>query len=211
MVDDHPLIRDGLRAALRRALPEVRLEEAGNPKDALERARSQVPQIVLLDVHLPGMSGVELARRLKSADPKVRILMIAGEADPWTIREALEAGAAGFIAKTRTAESLYDALRAVLDGGQYLCLDSRAALATLGDAEHSSRSSVEPGPSILTDREREILRLLAVGENTKAIAATLKISPKTVETHRSHLMRKLHVDNVAGLTRYAIRHGLTTL
>ncbi len=207
LVDDHPLIRDGLRAALHRWLPQARITEAGDAVAALEQGGAHPPQLVLLDVHLPGLSGLELLRRFRTVWPQVRVLMVAGEADAWTVREALAAGALGFVAKTRTAQCLPEALAALIEGREFLCPDCRLALEKAGT---SKSGGVEPGPSVLSEREREVLVWLARGENTKSIASALSISPKTVETHRSHVMRKLGVDSVAALTRYAIRHGIAS-
>jgi DNA-binding NarL/FixJ family response regulator len=133
--------------------------------------------------------------------------MVAAETDPWIVQEALAAGACGFVAKTRSGICLSQAVQTVLLGHQFLCEDSQAALQR---AERQAGSSSEvPGPSVLSWREREVLRCLAHGENTKSIAVILQISPKTVETHRQHIMRKLRTNSVAALTRYAVRHGLT--
>ena len=209
LVDDHPLVREGLRAALRWALPAARIEEAGAAGEALAKIATHHPQLILLDVNLPGMSGLELARQIRAADRQVKLLMVAAEADPWTVQEALAAGASGFMAKTRSAECLMQAVQAVLSGQEFLCADSQAALQQAD--QHGRFSHEPPGPAVLSTREREVLRYLAHGENTKTIASLLEISPKTVETHRQHIMAKLGINNVVALTHYAIRHGLITV
>lgn len=209
LVDDHPLVRDGLRVAVRRLLPSVRLEEASASDEALAKLESHRPHLVLLDVNLPDGNGLELARRIRERSSETKFLMVAGECDPWTVREALAIGAAGFVAKTRSASCLADGIEAVLEGGHYLCDDSRAALARSGLKEPTAPPE-PPGPAVLSSREREILRYLVHGETTKGIALQLDISPKTVETHRVHIMRKLGIDSLAGLTRYAIRHRLVS-
>jgi DNA-binding NarL/FixJ family response regulator len=206
LVDDHPLVRSGLRAALMMALPKASIEEAGTSAEALHQLEIHRPHLVLLDVNLPGVNGLELARQIRSADRQVKILMVAGEADPWTVREALDAGALGFVAKTSSSLCLSQAVLQVLDGGKFLCEDAQAALRRADNLKIPLREP--PGPAVLSQREREILRYLAHGENTKSIADTLQISPKTVETHRQHILRKLGINNVAALARYAIRHGL---
>jgi DNA-binding NarL/FixJ family response regulator len=207
VVDDQPLVRDGLRAAILAAFPDALVEEAANAPEGLAKLAAHRPDLVLLDVYLPGENGLDLARRIRAADKHLKMLMVAGEADPWTVNEALAAGASGFVTKTRSADFLGQAMKAVLEGQRVLCPDAQAALQR---AEPRGTTATEPpGPSVLSAREREVLKHLAQGENTKTIASVLQISPKTVETHRQHIMRKLGSDNVAALTHYAIRHGLT--
>lgn len=208
LVDDHPLVRDGLRAALRRVLPKALIEEAESGPPAMVHFATRRPHLVLLDVNLPGMNGLDLARQMRGTDRRVKLLMVAGEADPWTVREALAAGASGFMSKTRSAACLAEAVLAVLSGREFLCEDSQVALRQAGGRGEPTREP--PGPAVLSTREREVLRYLAHGEHTKSIATLLQISPKTVETHRQHIKRKLGIDNVAALARYAMRHGLMT-
>ena len=198
----------GCALVLVRVLPGVRIEEAGTGPEALEKIATSRPHLVLLDVNLPGMNGLALAREIRAVGRQIKLLMVAAEADPWTVREALAAGASGFVAKTRTSACLAEAVLAVLGGREFLCEDSQAALRRGGQCGGQVREL--PGPGVLSPREREVLRYLAHGENTKNIASLLQISPKTVETHRQHIMRKLGTGNVAALARYAIRHGLTT-
>jgi DNA-binding NarL/FixJ family response regulator len=206
VVDDHPLVREGLRTAIRATFATALVEEAGSAPQALASISAGHPDLILLDVNLPGENGIDLARRIRTTDKRVKLLMVAGEADPWSVKEALEAGASGFVTKTRSADFLGQAMNTVLEGETVLCSDAQAALQR---AELRSEAATEPpGPAVLSEREREILRHLAHGDNTKTVARSLQISPKTVETHRQHIMRKLGVNSVAALTRYAVRHGL---
>ena len=206
VVDDHPLVRQALRAEINVIFPAAVVAESGNASAALASISTCCPELILLDVNLPGENGIDLARRIRARDKKPRFLMVAGETDPWTINEALKAGASGFVSKTRTAEFLARAIRAVLKGEIFLCPDAQAAVQR---AEPCGGTTPEPpGPAILSKREREVLRYLAHGENTKSIAFQLQVSPKTVETHRQHIMKKLALPSVAELTRYAIRHRL---
>jgi DNA-binding NarL/FixJ family response regulator len=206
LVDDHPLVRAGIRAALRQQLGHLRIEEAGRATEALAMMAAHRPQIVLLDINLPGTNGLDLARRIRLVDSRIKVLMVAADVDPWTVNEAMEAGASGFVAKTNSAALLPAAIDAVLAGRTFLCPDSQVALRRLEDR---ANVAVEPpSPAVLSSREREVLRYLAHGKNTKTTADLLGISPKTVETHRNHIMRKLRLDNLANLTYYAIRHGL---
>lgn len=207
LVDDHPLLRDGLRVALLHHFAGLQIEEAGAATAALELIAANRPDLVLLDVNLPGANGLDLARQIHGLTPKIKLLMVAADPDPWTVQEALAAGASGFVAKTNSGATLPEALRTVLKGGVFLCPDAQAALQRV--EPYGGTGTEPPGPAILSTREREVLRYLAHGENTKAIADLLQISPKTVETHRQHILRKLGTSNVAALVRYAIRHGLS--
>ena len=202
LVDDHPMVRAGIRVALRKHYKGVQIEEAGSAAEALARISACRPHIVMLDVNLPDMNGLDLARQIHASDPHLKLLMVAAEADPWAVKEALDAGASGFVAKTSSHVTLSEAVRSVLAGTVFLCPLSRAAL-------RRAETYQSTGPGALSQREGEVLRHLANGDNTKTIAAKLEISPKTVETHRQHIMRKLGTNSVADLVRYAIRHGLS--
>jgi DNA-binding NarL/FixJ family response regulator len=209
VVDDHPLVRDGMRAGIRLIFPTALIAEAGSAPEALATISAQPLDLVLLDVNLPGQNGIDLARRIRAANKHVKILVVAGEADPWTVNEAIEVGVSGFMTKTRSADFLQQAIQAVLEGKIVLCPDSEAALQR---AEHGSGAATEPpGPSVLSERERQVLKHIAHGENTKTTASLLQISPKTVEAHRQHIMGKLGLQSVVALTHYAIRHGLTPI
>ncbi|MFO1475093.1 MAG: response regulator transcription factor [Verrucomicrobiota bacterium] len=205
LVDDHPMVRTGMRISLEHHLPGSQIHEANNAAETRLHFATHQPDLVVLDVHLPGKNGLDLAAEIRAASPRTRILMFAADADPWTVNQAMKAGASGFVAKTNSAQLLPAAVDAVLAGQLYLCPQSRAALQNATD---SPTAPPEPGPSALSPREREVLRCIAQGINTKSTAIQLQISPKTVETHRQNIMRKLAIDNVASLTRYAIRHNL---
>lgn len=207
LVDDHPLVRAGLRAVLKFHFAHAKIGEAGSAPEALAYIEANHPHLVLLDVNLPGVNGLDLARRIRKLERKCKVLMVAGETDPWTVREAMDAGASGFVAKTSSDDVLPQAIRAVLGGAVFLCRDSQMAWRR---AELRGDYKPEPpGPAILSTREREVLRYLAQGEPTRMVAALLQISPKTVESHRLHITGKLRTSSIADLTRYAIQHGLT--
>jgi len=206
LVDDHPVLRDGLRALLRRILPSSHFESASSCAEAVQQLAAFRPHLALVDVHLPDANGLEFIRRVRAADARIRLVMVAGDTDPWTVREAMTTGAAGFIGKVRAVECLDDALQEILGGGEYLCPDSRSAL--IRSERAATADERMPGPAALSGRELEVLRHLARGENTKSTAALLGISPKTVETHRMNILTKLHASGLAALVRYAIRHGL---
>lgn len=207
VVDDHPLVRDGLRAGIRARFPTAVVAEAGGAPEALASISIHPPDLVLLDVNLPGENGINLARRIRAADKSAKLLMVAGDADPWTVKEAIQAGASGFVTKIRCADFLGQAMTAVLEGRLFICPEAQAALQR---AEEGRTELEPPGPAYLSNREQEVLRYIAHGENTKNIGSLLQISPKTVETHRQHIMQKLGLKSVAQLTRYAIRHRLTS-
>lgn len=207
IVDDHPLLRIGIRTTLLARYVEARIDEAGDAEEALSKFDSCRPDLVLLDIQLPGINGLDLARRLLARDRDLKILMVAPEADPWTIDEALRAGASGFLSKTNAPDILPGAIETVTAGQVFLCPEATRAVARAQGRKPEPPEA--PGPAILTQREREVLSGLVHGDTNKAVAARLGISPKTVETHRSHIAVKLRTSSVADLTRYAIRHGLT--
>ncbi len=208
LVDDHPLMRLGVRGALQPQFPEAQIEEVSCAAEALAVVFLRRPDLALVAVNLPGMNGLDLARQIRAGHPGIRLLVLAGEVDSWMVDEALKAGISGFITKADSGKTLPEAIRAVMAGRLFLSRDAHAALRRL---ESGGPDSPVPtrSPVVLSSREREVLLHLARGENTKSIAASLRISPKTVETHRRHLCAKLGTNNVATLTRYAIRQGLT--
>ena len=209
LVDDHPLVRDGMRVALQHHFPGIQIAEAGNAQAALAELELCPVLLAILDVNLPGTNGLDLARQIRGIDRAIKIWMVAAATDPWTVSEAVELGASGFVSKASSSAILPEAIRAVLDGGMFFCAEAQAALRR-AESRHG-RELEPPGPTVLSEREREVLGYITSGENTKAIADLLQISPKTVETHRQHITRKLGTSNVAALVRYAVRHGLTTV
>jgi DNA-binding NarL/FixJ family response regulator len=198
-----------MRVTLQLQCPGIQIREAGSRKEALAAVKSFRPTLVFLDVNLPDGNGLDLLRQLRTWNRSARVLMVAAEVDPWTVREALAAGAAGFVGKATSADRLAGVLQGILYDEVFLCPEAQAALRR---AESTGFSEAETlPPAVLTSRERQVLRYLAHGENTKSIAGLMELSPKTVETYRSRLMRKLGTNSVAVLTRYAIRHELTPL
>ena len=175
----------------------------------MEHISSFQPHLVLLDVNLPDTNGLELAQKIRPTNAQVKLLMVAGEVDPWTVQRALDIGVNGFMAKVNSGTCLAKAVLTVLEGRVFLCDDSQASLEQ--SRRHGALARNQPGPAILSRRERELLRYLAHGESTKSIASLLEISPKTVETHRQHIMQKLGTNNIAALACYAIRHGMMTV
>jgi len=181
--------------------------EADDATQALEVVRNSPPELVLMDLHLGFPDGIETSRRILDEFPDVRILVLSGVTDPEMINRAIQTGARGYLLKTRVAEDLMRAIRAVMAGHSYLCPEvSHAVITGYQQLLASNSTPAEPG---LTAREREVLKLTAEGLRIKDIANKLNIAVKTVEIHRFHLMEKLECNSSVALTRYAIRVGIS--
>ena len=203
IVDDHALVRSGLRLLLE-AEEDVTVEdEGGNAEEAVRLARLHKPDVVLLDVVMPGQSGLDAVPAILEAAPAASVLVLSMQDDPSYVRQAFAAGARGYLLKEAADNELVAALREVARGGRYVhpTLGARLA-ATEADAE--ARAAADP----LSDREREVLRLLALGHTNQEIAKMLYISVRTAETHRAHIMQKLRLTTRAELVRYALHQGL---
>jgi two-component system, NarL family, response regulator NreC len=203
IVDDHTLVRSGLRLLLEGEEGFVVEDEAGDAEAAVRLARLHKPDIVLLDVVLPGKSGIAAAAEILAAAPKTRILFLSMQDDPSYVRQAFTAGASGYLLKEAADDELVQAVREVAAGGRYVhpVLGARLAVA---EAEAQARAEADP----LSDREREVLRYLALGHTNQEIAKLLYISVRTAETHRAHVMQKLRLSTRAELVRHAMRQGL---
>ena len=203
VVDDHTLVRSGLRLLLE-AEPDVVVDdEAGDAEQAVRLARLHKPDVILLDVVMPGRSGLEAAPEILEAAPKAKILVLSMQDDPSYVRQAFSAGATGYLLKEAADDELVQAVREVAGGGRYV---HPALGARLAAAEAEARARAEADP--LSEREREVLRLLALGHTNQEIAKLLFISIRTAETHRAHVMQKLRVSTRAELVRHALKHGL---
>jgi DNA-binding NarL/FixJ family response regulator len=204
VVDDHALVRAGLRSLLE-GLPHVEVVgEAANGRDALENIDQVRPDVVLMDISMPTMNGFEAVRRLVSEHPNVRALMVSMHADEQSVSGAFDAGASGYLLKSAEREELAIALRTVSEGQRWL---SRGVRKQLIEAIAGGELPSRPRP-VLTPRQREVVQLIAEGSSTREIARQLRISVKTVETHRAQLMDRLDIHDVAGLVMYAIRVGI---
>jgi len=203
LVDDHAVVRAGLRRVLE-AEPDIEVVgEAGTARDAVLEARATKPDVILLDIVLPGESGVDVLPALLKEAPGAKVLMLSMQDDPRYVREAFAAGASGYVLKEAADSEVVGAAREVAAGGRYL---HPALGARLISAEEEARAAMEADP--LSDREREVLRLLALGHTNQEIATMLYISVRTTETHRAHIMQKLRLKTRAELVRYALAHGL---
>jgi DNA-binding NarL/FixJ family response regulator len=209
LVEDHAILREGLRALLEREQDLSIAGEATNGIDAIEVVERLSPALVITDVALPGRSGIELIKCLKEVRPCIKILVLTAHGSEEYIRAALHAGTDGYVLKDASRAELLKALRAVLSGQRYLC-SSVTATVVSGYLHGRSEETPEGCAEQVTSREREVLKRVALGESNKLIARALCVSVKTVEKHRSNLMRKLTLHNAAAVTRFAIRHGIVT-
>ena len=209
LVDDHDVVRAGVRTVLER-MPEVEVVgEAQNGREALELARRLQPDLVLMDIAMPDLNGVEAARQMLAAGGvETRVVALSMHSDRQFVGEMLKAGASGYLLKNSVGQHLPPAIRAVRAGKVYLSPEVHDVIVEDYVRHAPGRNSVV---ETLSAREREVLQLLAEGKQNKEIAARLNIAVKTVETHRAQLMAKLKVHSVAELTKIAIREGLTSL
>jgi two-component system response regulator NreC len=203
VVDDHAVVRSGLRRLIDEESDMQTVGEAGNVRDAIFEARSTKPDLVLMDVVMPGESGLEGLPKLLHEQPEVKVLILSMQDDPRYVREAFAAGASGYVLKEAADNEVVNAIREVAAGGRYVHPELGARLIA-AEAESVRQAQADP----LSDREREVLRLLALGYTNQEIAKQLFISVRTAETHRAHVMQKLRLASRAELVRYAIAHGL---
>lgn len=209
LADDHHIVRDGLRSLLEEQGDMEVIAEAENGRDAVALAAELRPDVVVMDVGMPDLNGMEATRQVLERARGTRVVALSMHSDRRFVAGMLEAGASGYVIKDAAFEELARAIRAAVDGRTFLC---PAVAGVVVEDYLNRRAADEPTPARpLTPREREVLQLLAEGSATKQIAARLGVSVKTVETHRSHIMAKLNIHSVAELTRYAIREGLTSL
>ena len=200
IVDDHPLVRDGLRARLSVVAGLEVIGEAASGAEALELAATQLPDLMLVDVGMRGMNGIELANALRERHPSIKVLMLSMYDNREYVISAIRAGARGYVLKESPTEDILAAISAVWAGGNYFS----APVSTL--IAQAAGSAPQP-----TGREHEILLLLAHGSSNKVVARQLDISVRTVETHRLSLRRKLGVDSASELLKIAVTNGWTTL
>jgi len=199
LVEDHQVVREGLRALLD-AEPDIEVvAEADDGFRALDVAREATFDIAVMDVALPGLSGIDVTRRLAELQPTIAIVMLSMHDEGPTVERALRAGARAYVLKGAGVDKVKEAIRAVARGERYL---------SAGVADFALDDAVAGAGSTLTQRERQILKLVAEGYTGRQIAALLSISPKTVENHRGRLMDKLGIHSTAGLVRYAMKAGL---
>ena len=209
LADDHHIVRDGLRSLLEEQDDMEVVAETDNGREAVALAAQLRPDVVVMDVGMPDLNGIEAARQVRGRAPGSRVVALSMHSDRRFVAGMLEAGASGYVIKDAAFEELARAIRAVHEGRTFLC---PAVAGVIVEDYLGRRAATQPAPArLLTPREREVLQLLAEGSSTKQTAARLGVSAKTIETHRSHIMEKLAIRSVAELTKYAIREGLTSL
>jgi DNA-binding NarL/FixJ family response regulator len=206
LADDHAVLRQGIKALLETD-PEFRVVgEASDGFQAVTEADRLQPDVVLLDYSMSGLDGLQATRRIKQKNEQIRVLILTQHEDEEYVLETLRAGAAGYLVKDLTAETLFEAIRAVARGESYL--SPRVSRRVIQQATGRGLPGEGAYPRELTPRESEILRLLADGATAKEVGRALNISTKTVETHRTHIMKKLGLKNRADLVKYAIRRKI---
>jgi DNA-binding NarL/FixJ family response regulator len=210
LVDDHTIIRQGLRSLLEKEPDMEVVGEAGDGRKTLQLVRQLVPDIVVMDITMPNLNGIDATHEIVSKFPEVKVIALSIHSNKRFVAGMLKAGASGYILKECLFDELVQAVRAVAGGVRYL---SPRITGVVVDnyVEHLSATPPESSLSTLTEREHEVLQLLAEGKGTKQIALELYVSPKTIEANRRQIMEKLDMHSVAELTKYAIREGLTSL
>ncbi len=205
IADDHPLLRRALRRLFDRRMAYEVVAEAGDGEEAVQVTLEKRPDLALVDKVMPKVGGLEVVRRIVSAAPEVHVVLISGHPGPQSVDEAEQVGAAAFISKSATWQQMLAIVDAVREGRTYDAGDMAGM--TIPRGARPAAPSPASGVGRLTPREREVLRLVADGHTSLSVAAILRLSPRTVETHRQHIMVKLGIHSVAGLTRFAIECG----
>jgi DNA-binding NarL/FixJ family response regulator len=206
IADDHAILRDGLRKLLAEEQDLEVVGEARDGHDALKKAEELKPDVILLDVAMPGLNGIAVAKRLKSAAPNARILILTMHQEEEYVYETLRAGAAGYILKDAASDELVGAIRAARRGEQFL--SPGISRLVVRDETRSGGKEIQTVSQHLTNREREICKLLAEGHTVPKIADMIGISRKTVDVHKTRLMKKLDIHNRADLVKYSIANKL---
>ena len=208
LVDDHQLFRQGMRSMLANDAGIEVIGEAENGRSAVELARQLAPDVVVMDISMPDLNGIEATRQIKERSPGTQILALSAHPDRRFVTGILAAGAAGYLLKDSAFEELCRAIHTV--AGKQIYLSPAVAGGVVEASLGLTPADGASGAAALTPRQREVLQLLAEGVNIKQVAARMHLSVKTIETHRAQIMKKLDFQNVAELTKYAIREGLTT-
>ncbi len=210
LADDHNMIRQGLRALIEKEMGMSVIAEAEDGRRAVELAAELSPKVVVMDVGMPNMNGIEATRHIVAADDQVKVLALSMHSDKRFVKEMFSAGASGYLLKDSAFQELVLAIRTLAENRTYL--SPGVTDAVIKDfVNHRPEESEVSVYSLLTGRQREVLQLTAEGMSTREIAEQLRVSVKTVETHRQKIMAKLEVHSIAELTKYAVREGLTSI
>jgi DNA-binding NarL/FixJ family response regulator len=210
LADDHKIVRLGLRTLLEGQPGMEVVAEAQDGREAFQKVKDFLPDVVVMDIAMPELNGIEATRLITAEFPNVKVIALSMHSDRRFVARMLESGASGYLLKDCAFEELAHAIKAVYENQTYLSPDITGVV--IGDyLRQLSSKSPSSLFSLLTPREREVLQPLTEGKTTKQIAALLHVSAKTIETHRSQIMEKLDIHSVAELTKYAIREGITTL
>ncbi|HOE11826.1 MAG TPA: response regulator transcription factor [bacterium] len=207
LADDHRILREGLRALLEKD-PDIKvIAEADNGRRAVELVETLHPHVVIMDIGMADMNGIEATRRISELSREVKVIGLSIHSDKRFVFEMLRAGAAGFLLKECAFEELHLAIEAVLNNQVYL--SPKVTGPVVEDFLRNYGKEETHSPAVLTRREKEVLQLLAEGKTSKEAAKSLRVSPSTIDTHRSNIMKKLGMNTVADLIKYAVREGLT--
>lgn len=208
LADDHQLMREGLRTLLEKELGMEVVGEASDGETVVQLAREFLPDIIIMDVGMPGLDGIDATRRINDEFPSIKVIALSMHSNKLFVTDMFEAGASGYLLKECASAELQNAMNAVLANEIYIS----PKVAGIVLDEHMKRTSGEQSSTVvLTEKECEVLRLLASGKSTKEIALRLEKSVQMIDVHRRRIMDKLKIDNMADLVKYAIREGLTTL
>lgn len=203
LVDDHAIVRDGLKRVLADAFPDAAIAEAGDAKEALDLAAKAKPDVVLLDISLPGQSGLEILKQLKTIQPESKILILTMHPEDQYAVRVLKAGASGYLTKEMASEEVANAVKKILAGGRYVSSSLAEKLAS--NLQASAQTTLHER---LSDREYQILRMIGIGKSVKEIAYDLSLSIKTISTYRARLLSKLKFKGNADVIRYAMQERL---
>jgi two-component system, NarL family, response regulator NreC len=207
LADDHTVVRDGLRALVEKQPDMAVIGEAADGRDTIRMAEEQSPDVIIMDIAMPNMNGIEATRRILASNPRAAVLILSMHQDESYVLRSLKAGARGYLLKDSVRSDVIEAIRAVVQGRSFL---TRKVSRILQEdyVREMERRGLEDSYDLLTDREREILQLVAEGRTNKEVASMLNISLTTVETHRTHILQKLNLHSIPELILYAVRKGI---
>ena len=209
LVDDHKILRDGI-CSIVKGYPDMEVIcEAANGKEALRLVEELSPDVVIMDISMPDLNGIDATRRIIADNPHIKVIALSMHHDKQFVSEIFKAGASGYLLKDCAFDELEHAVNIVMDGKTYI--NPQIASLVIESLVNQPQTTSQKSFSLLTDREREVLQLISEGQSTKDIASKLSVSAKTIESHRRQVMGKLNIRNIADLTKYAIREGLTSV